>query len=287
MPGPDASLRLLVTLDGRRVALDAPLLRGDDLGVVRGDGVFEALLVVDGVPELLEDHLARLERSAGMVDIVAPPREAWRRAVAVAADAWAGGPEMVARLVLTRGPVGTGEPTGYLLCDPLDPSYRRQRDDGISVLTLERGLDPALAERAPWLLMGAKTLSYAVNMAAQRWAAAHGADDVIFTAAGGTVLEAPTSGVVIARGRRLLSPPVSLGILPSISVRDVFDAATGAGWEATYASVTVDDLRSADAVWLTSTVRLVTRVHTLDGTALPDAGLTKEIAALLGLGWTG
>jgi 4-amino-4-deoxychorismate lyase len=79
--------------------------------------------------------------------------------------------------------------------------------------------------------MGAKSLSYAVNMAAQRWARAHHADDAIFAAAGGLVREATTSAVVIARGQQLLSPPVSLGILPSITVGRLFACAAAAGWE--------------------------------------------------------
>ena len=50
----------------------------------------------------------------------------------------------------------------------------------------------------PWLLAGAKTLSYAVNMAALRHAERHGAGDVIFVSSDGYVLEGPRSTVVIA-----------------------------------------------------------------------------------------
>jgi 4-amino-4-deoxychorismate lyase len=103
--------------------------------------------------------------------------------------------------------------------------------------------------------MGAKSLSYAVNMAAQRWARAHHADDAIFAAAGGLVREATTSAVVIARGQQLLSPPVSLGILPSITVGRLFACAAAAGWETGFDRLTVDDLRRADGVWLLSSVR--------------------------------
>ena len=50
----------------------------------------------------------------------------------------------------------------------------------------------------PWLLAGAKTLSYAVNMAALRHAERQGAGDVIFISSEGNVLEGPRSTVVIA-----------------------------------------------------------------------------------------
>lgn len=273
--------RLLVTAEGRLVPRDQPWLRADDLGVLRGDGLFESLLVADGEPQLFEEHLARMARSAALLDLPLPPAGQWRQCINTAVQAWTGGPEMAVRLILTRGTRTTGM-TSYLLAEPVGPTVLAQRTDGVSAVTLERGLDPALAEHAPWLLMGAKVLSYAVNTAAQRWAQAHHADDAIFLAAGDLVLEGSTSAVVIARGRQLLSPPVSLGILPSITVGRLFAAAADAGFQPGYDRLTVDDLHQADGVWLLSSVRLAARVHTLDGVPLPDTGLHAQISELAG-----
>ncbi len=277
--------RLLVNAAGRLVPRDQPWLRADDPGVLRGDGLFESLLVADGEPQLLTEHLARMERSATIMDLPLPPagqwRRQWQRCIHAAVQAWTGGPEMAVRLIVTRGTHATGL-TSYLLAEPVSPTALAQRRDGISALTLERGLDPGLADHAPWLLMGDKVLSYAVNMAAQRWAQAHHADDAIFVTDGDLVLDASTSAVVIARGRQLLSPPVSLGILPSITVGRLFAAAADAGWATGYDRLTVDDLHQADGVWLLSSVRLAARVHTLDGVPLPDTGLHAQISGITG-----
>src|ERR1700732_1887339 len=65
-------MSVLVTLDGEFHNYDAPLLHADDLAAVRGDGIFETLLVRDGQPCLLEAHLQRLAQSAKMTDLPAP-----------------------------------------------------------------------------------------------------------------------------------------------------------------------------------------------------------------------
>ncbi|MEJ3655597.1 aminodeoxychorismate lyase [Actinomycetes bacterium KLBMP 9759] len=273
---------LLVTASGV-VERAEPLLRADDLGVLRGDGVFERLLIVDGEPDLFEEHLRRLERSAAMTGLRLPPTESWRKAVAIACQEVRDLENMSLRMIVTRGVDESGEePTWYLLVDQVGPEVLAKRSEGIAVVALDRGLDPGLTERAPWLLMGAKTLSYAVNMAAQRWAKEHGADDAIFVAPDGQVLEAPTSAVVIARGRTLLSPPPSVGILPSITLGRLFRAASEAGWETRLEPFLLDDLHSADGVWLVSSIRLASRVHTLDGKALTCIAPHEEIAALSG-----
>ena len=78
------------------------------------------------------------------------------------------------------------------------------RSSGVAALTLARGLSAEGTTEMPWLLAGAKTLSYAVNMAALRHAERHGAGDVIFVGSDGLILEGPRSTVVIATelGRR-------------------------------------------------------------------------------------
>ena len=58
---------VVVTLDGQVHNPRAPLLHADDLAAVRGDGIFETLLIRHGRPCLLESHLARLAHSARSV----------------------------------------------------------------------------------------------------------------------------------------------------------------------------------------------------------------------------
>ncbi|RKT51544.1 aminodeoxychorismate lyase [Saccharothrix australiensis] len=265
-------MRVLALLDGTLADPDEPLIRIDDLGLVRGDGVFETILVVDGRPRELEPHLDRLDRSAAMLDLPAPDRAAFGRAIDRVLGAWTGGREFALKLVHTRGVEGgDGTPTGFALGVEVPPKAVAQRADGLAAVTLERGVEPGLAERAPWLLLGAKTLSYAVNMAALREAERRGASEVVFTTSDGSVLEGPTSTLIAVRGRRLTTPPATLGILPGTTQAALFRAAERAGWAVEVAPVAVDELYDADGVLLVSSVRRITRVHTLDGKTLPDS----------------
>src|SRR3954453_263573 len=97
-------MRVLAMLDGTLADPTPPLIRVDDLGVTRGDGVFETILVVDGQPRELGPHLDRLAHSAAMLELPEPDRAAWERCVEVVIGAWQGGSEMALKLVYTRGP---------------------------------------------------------------------------------------------------------------------------------------------------------------------------------------
>ncbi|WP_158847045.1 aminodeoxychorismate lyase [Saccharothrix deserti] len=265
-------MRVLALLDGTLADPDAPLIRVDDFGLMRGDGIFETILVVDGKPRELGPHLDRLARSAAMLDLPEPDRAAFERAVDLVLDNWTGGAEIALKLVYTRGVEGgDGTPTGFALGMDIAAKVMAQRVDGIAAVTLDRGIEPGLMERAPWLLLGAKSLSYAVNMAAIREAERRGASEVVFTTSSGSVLEGPTSTLIMARGRTLTTPPANLGILPGTTQAALFRAAEREGWTVEVRPIAVDDLYSADGVFLVSSVRKITRVHTLDGKTLPDS----------------
>ncbi len=278
---------LVALLDGTLHDSAEPLLHPDDLGVLRGDGIFETLLAVDGRPRELDAHLARFTRSAELLDLPEPDHPGWRRAVRAVLEA-AGPGEWMLRLVLTRGVerLAAAGPTTYVTCQPVPDPVLRARRDGVRVVSLARGVDTDLTAKAPWLLLSAKTLSYAVNMAALRQAARRGADDAIFVSSDGRVLEGPTSTVVAAgpgrqRGEHRLRTPPSTGILAGTTQQALFRAAEAAGWETAVEPLTLAELRAADAVWLLSSVRLAAAVLELDGHPLSRAVGTGTVLGLL------
>jgi 4-amino-4-deoxychorismate lyase len=299
-------MTVLVFLDpeepaGRVADASVPQLSVLDQGITRGDGVFESILYKGGVVRKVDAHLARLAVSAETCDLVIPAGDAWRAAIETAvaeydaqratagdapgADDGADGHEAVVKLVATRGPAG-GRSAAWVLVSPAPASGLRQREAGVAVVLLDRGYDSTVAERAPWLLMGAKTLSYAVNMAALRHARKQGAEDVIFVSSDGRVLEGPTSTVLVAvregGKKRLITPLLETGILPGTTQGAIFAAAEAAGWELGYGPLLPQHLMEADAVWLVSSVRLLAPVVSLDGMEISrDRELHAELWAMV------
>ncbi|SDL63886.1 4-amino-4-deoxychorismate lyase [Lentzea albidocapillata subsp. violacea] len=275
-------MRVLALLDGTLADPDSPQIRVEDLGLMRGDGVFETILVVDGKPRELTPHLDRLDRSAAMLDMQPPPRAEFERAVDLVIGNWTGGQEFALKLVYTRGVEGgDGTPTGFALGMEIGAKVLKQRVEGLSAVTLDRGIDANLADRAPWLLLGAKSLSYAINMAALREAERRGAAEVVFTTSDGSVLEGPTSTLILVRGKTLVTPPSKLGILPGTTQYALFRAAGRAGWTVLVEPIQTGELYDAEGVFLASSVRKITRVTVLDGKQLPDSSaLLTELQGL-------
>lgn len=273
----------LATLDGTLHPIDAPLLRADDLGFLRGDGVFETTLALDGVPRDLEEHLERLAISAKLLDFSVPEDGAWQVGIDAVIAAWraaSGGQEMSLRLIATRGPEHGSSPTCLVMGSEIAEALIGQRR-GVRIRTLARGFSGAEVADMPWLLPGAKTLSYAINMAAIRHAKSLGDDDVAFVGGDGLLLEGPTATVILLEGDTLTTPRRD-GVLDSITARRLFAVAGGAGWATRYADITPDRLLSADGAYLVSSVRLLAPMVSVDGAARPVSPRTAELAALLG-----
>ncbi|UWF77081.1 MULTISPECIES: aminodeoxychorismate lyase [Microbacterium] len=258
----------------------APALSVGELSTQRGDGVFESIGVIDRHAQEVEPHVQRLAHSAKLCDLPAPNLEQWRQAVQRAASACPPG-EAVIKLILSRGVEHGPAPTAWATAAPA-PDFSAVRRDGVRVVTLDRGYDLGAAERAPWLLLGAKTLSYAVNMAALREARRRGADDAVFVTSDGYVLEAPTASLIIRTGDRFLTPAPSGGILHGTTQLSVYEWLEKQGFQAEYATLTASDLAKADAAWLVSSIRLAAPITAVDGAPLPtDPDLTASLNAYL------
>ena len=247
----------LAIIDGTVLPAAEATIGVTDLGLIRGDGVFEVIAIYDGRMFALEDHLRRMTTSAQNLRL-----EIDLGAVRADIDALldAAGPVTGAlRFMVTRG-------------------GRR-----IGLVEPERGGDPPLrlatVEYVPTrILDGVKSLSYGANMLATRIAVERGGTEALLITPHGRVLEAPTSAFFVSfDGETLVTPPLSDHILDSITRRRLLSMLPNAREEV----VTVAELAGAREAFLASTTREVQPVVAIDGAELPAAPgpLTAAAAA--------
>ncbi|HYJ48404.1 MAG TPA: aminodeoxychorismate lyase [Microbacterium sp.] len=254
----------------------APALSVGELSTQRGDGIFESVGVIDGHAQEVQAHLDRLTHSAELCDLPSPNLEQWREAVVLAEDRCEPG-ESVIKLILSRGVDHGPAPTAWITAARA-ADFAKVRVRGVRVVTLDRGYDSGVPARAPWLLLGAKTLSYAVNMAAIREAKRRGADDAIFVSSDGIVLEAPTASLILRIDDVYVTPAPNGGILQGTTQLSAFAWLDEQGLATAYRDVPTTQLHSADAAWLVSSVRLAAPISEIDGTALAiDADFTARL----------
>jgi branched-subunit amino acid aminotransferase/4-amino-4-deoxychorismate lyase len=232
-----------------------------DVGLLRGDGVFEVVRVYSGRPFALDEHLDRIERSAERLRLgyPVPRRELESEAPALiearGGRAFDGG----LRIVLTRGG------RRLLLTEPREQTPERVR--------------LAFVTYAPTrVLDGVKSLSYAANMLAVRLAQERGFDDALLVTPHGRVLEAPTSSIFWAgRDGVLRTPPLEDHILASIT-RDHLMRLV----DAREAPLSKEGLLEAEEAFLCSTTREVQPVAAVESREFGQPGdRTREAATAL------
>jgi 4-amino-4-deoxychorismate lyase len=255
-----------------------PALDPLDLALVRGEAVFEALRVYGGRPFRLGAHLARLAASAAAIEL---PLPAGLEDLAEGAVAAAGGGDAVLRLICTKGPEGSGGgPAAFAICTDVPAPFEEERRRGLRLVLLTSATDPLVRAASPWLLPGVKTISYAVNMAAQREARARGADDAVLVGLGGELLEAPTANLWWRIGDTLHTPSLDLGILAGITRAVLCDLAPGLNLKVLEGVFTAEALAAADEAFLSSSTREIMPVVEVDGAPIA-AGRPGPTAAAL------
>jgi 4-amino-4-deoxychorismate lyase len=263
-----AVLAVLATGPGVVPGASRPALDPLDLALVRGEAVFEAMRVYAGRPFRLDAHLGRLAASARAIDLLLP---AGLEELATRAVAAAGAGDMVLRLICTKGPEGEGGgPAAFAVCTDIPGSFEEERRRGLRLMLLTTATDPLVRAASPWLLPGAKSISYAVNMATQRAARARGVDDAVLVGLGGELLEAPTASLWWRTGQTLHTPSLDLGILAGITRAVLCELAPGLGFKVLEGVFTAEDLAAADEAFLSSSTREVMPVIEVDG--VPVAG---------------
>ena len=253
--------------DGALVDVDSPQLAVGDHAFTVGDAVFETMRLAGGVPFALSRHVRRLAASAEGLGLPAPDEDVVRSAVA---EVLAQGPfPDPSRLRITYGggiaPMGSGrgDAAPHLAMVVAAASVWAPETQAVTV---------------PWTrnersaVAGLKTTSYAENVVAVEYARGRGATEGLFANTRGELCEGTGSNVFVVVGGRILTPPLASGCLAGVTRALVIE------WcGAEEAALSMNDLASADEVFLTSSTRDVHPVSVLDGRTLP--GVTGPVTS--------
>ncbi len=260
---PLSSVRYQAMINGRLCNLADAAIPATDDGLLRGDGCFEYLRVYLGKPFLLADHLDRMERSCQVLRLPFSRTDVEADVAALVGALCAGDQADLSfdlRIVLTRGG------NRVLLGQPL-------------LTTLDAAALAIVADQPRPCLAGAKTISYAANMLAQRLARERGFDEALLVAPDGRVLEAQTGSVFWVAGDGVLcTPPLSEGILDSITRRVLRERLTIAE-----RGCRVGDLQAASEVFIAASsweVRPVRRIEERELDGVPGSATREALKAI-------
>lgn len=237
-----------------------------DNGFAFGDSVYEVLRTYGGRAFEPGRHFRRLRASAARLGFPVPADDAALLAQVDGLLARAPGGESYIRIIVSRGlgdcsysfdrVVG---PTVVMIQKPLPPYPSWHYEDGIKVAAVDvrrnhpRALDPAI-----------KSSNLLNNVLAMREAQARGAEEPVLLNQEGFVAEGASTNVFLVRGGRVMTPPLSAGILAGITREVVLEILPGLGVPFREEPLRLEDLLGADEAFMTSTTREVVPVRQVD-----------------------
>jgi branched-chain amino acid aminotransferase len=241
-----------------------------DNGFTFGDSVYETLRTYRGRPFHLERHLTRLRASASRLGIAIPQGD---EVFAQRLDeilARAHNDESYIRMIVSRGEGDVSYrfdrvqgPTVILLVKPYEPFPTSHYAQGVPVIlsSVRRNhpsaLDPAI-----------KTCNLLNNILAMQEAQAKGALEPILLNAAGELAEGAGSNFFVVRGGHALTPPLGAGILAGVTRAALLEIGPSIGVPTREQALLPGDLFAADEAFLTSTLKEVMPICSVDGRSI-------------------
>ncbi|MEZ4814915.1 MAG: aminodeoxychorismate lyase [Bdellovibrionota bacterium] len=231
-----------------------------DHGVITGDGLFETIISYSGEPFALKRHVARLKASAqGMfMDTAAIDQVPWREAIIEVLQANKLTDARI-RVTYTTGDADLGSDRGK------SPPMVMIAAGAFSTSNAEGKLS-----LVPWprnekgALSGLKTISYGENVKALFFAKKNGANEALFLNTQGHVCEGTGSNVAWIKQGKLFTPKLETGCLAGITRALMLELAQKNSIPVEEVQAPLSELLAADEVILTSTLREVQWVSSVD-----------------------
>ena len=253
----------IAIINGEQMPLEQATVSVLDLGFLRGVGAFETLRTYGGHPHSLGEHLNRLTHAGESLGIPQVLMEASFRPKLAAAIKASGHPEVRINLIVTpgihtSGVFGADKPTWVAIIRKLVEPPKEWYTRGV----------PCITFRGARVCPEFKTTTYITGREGLLAAEKRKAHEAIYVNEDEEVSEGVTSNVLVLKGGTVTSPAADN--LPGITRAGIEPIARAAGLDWRVARVTIQDLYDADEIWLTSAVRELVPVVTVNGRPIGD-----------------
>ena len=221
--------------------------------LLRGDGLFETILTIDQKAVAWDRHYARLEKSAKQILITLPARIDLEIGIEKILTNATG------RSRLRLNVLADGD--WFITLDPVS-----QESESISLMKVD---EPKISNGS---LSGSKSISYGESLLVVRKAKAAGFDDGIFINEKGFVVETALSNLLILTKGGWQTPALATGCLPGIS-RELLIK----WFDVKESEFDFEHLLSAQAVYVTSSIRLIQRVNKVEDRLFDESLIGNEL----------
>lgn len=270
---------MIVCINDDYVAENRAVVSVFDRGFLYGDGLFETVLVANGIPFRFGRHLDRLRAGARFLKIGWEDSDAVMNARVNDLLNRNSLTDGVLRIQLTRGAGLRGYSPENALRPTLVLSLHQLPNDSVANPPHWTVVTSSFAVLAGDPLTQIKTTNKIPNICARAEADERGANDALLLNHRREVAETSSANVFWIARNTVLTPPVESGALPGVTraiVREIC-AALGLNWAER--SVSLDTLKKADGVFLTMSTRGLVDVVRIDDDAM---ALSPIVARLRG-----
>ena len=246
---------------------DEPILLPGQLGLLAGWGVFTTLKIVDGIPFAFERHWERMKRDARLIHIdLSHDSESVRRSLIRLVEAnEAHNSTMRVCVVRSEGGFwegpGAGNPSDLIAFTNDLKGWHESAALGV----IEQG------RHAASRFAGTKTLSWAHNLTMAETAQREGFEEVILLNERGEVAECTSANIFAVRDGVTCTPPLESGPLPGVTRAIMLEAIDLPDTPVEERVLSLDDLYTAEEVFITSTTRDLLPVHQIGDRRLAAA----------------
>ncbi|MFN2353574.1 MAG: aminotransferase class IV [Desulfopila sp.] len=263
-------------VDGEYVEEAQAALPLTDMAILRGYAVFDFLRSYNGRPFHLEDHLRRLQNSAGVLHIACPWSTNELADIVHELLIRNGFSEANVRFIVTGGDsrdsiTPDDTPRLVIMATPLKTFPAEWYSDGVKIITSK------VTRYRP----ESKSTNYIKAIMALRRGRNEGAVESVYVNENNQLLEGTTSNFFVVDGEKVITP--EQGILPGIT-REVVIGLASKKFVVERAAISRDMLPSCSEVFLTSSNKEVAPVVQVDDLRISDAPgpVTREVMRLFG-----